>query len=198
MRLFILTLIRLLDILVPVLGLALILRVVLPWFKVSRAHPVMRFLLAVTEPFVRPVRESLGSGSVRWVRGGYVDLAPLVTIFVIWLTSALLTQLLGWILVPPLWFLRPGANLERWLISVINLLVQVYMFSLLLRMFLEWLRTSYSTKLMRFLWTITEPLLAPIRRRLPTFAGVDFSPVILIVLISLAQMLLTSLIRAVV
>ena len=35
--------------------------------------------------------------------------------------------------------------------------------------------------------TVTEPLLGPIRRILPTLGGMDFSPVVLLLLISFAQ-----------
>ncbi len=40
---------------------------------------------------------------------------------------------------------------------------------------------------MRFLYTITEPLLAPIRRRLPYGGPVDFSPLVLILLLWLVE-----------
>ncbi len=196
MKTLILTIRSLLDILVAILGLALALRVALPWFKVSPSHPAMRVLITVTEPFVRPVRKMLGRGTLRWTRGGYVDLAPLVTIFVLWILVALANQILAWIIAPPLWLFRPGANIERWLINLLSLVFQVYSFLLILRILLEWMRISYANKYMRFLWDVTEPLLAPIRRRLPSFAGLDFSPVVLILLLSLLQMLLTSLIRA--
>jgi YggT family protein len=41
---------------------------------------------------------------------------------------------------------------------------------------------------------VVEPLLAPIRRVLPTTGSIDFSPVVLIILIALASQILTSLI----
>jgi YggT family protein len=41
-----------------------------------------------------------------------------------------------------------------------------------------------------FLYRITEPALRPIRNMLPNFGGVDISPIILIFLIYIAQMLL--------
>ncbi len=38
-----------------------------------------------------------------------------------------------------------------------------------------------------FLWRATEPVLAPIRRRLPNLGPLDISPVILIVIVSVLQ-----------
>ena len=188
-------LIRILDIVVAVLGLLLVLRVVLPWLRVSRAHPLMRFLVTVTEPLVRAVRRLLGNGGVYWTRGGAIDLAPIAAFFVIWLTQAVLTQLLGWVATPPLWLFQPGQNLERWLIRLIGLLVQLYSFLLLVRVLLTWVRIAPRHPLVRFLWAMTEPLLAPIRRRLPPFGGLDFSPIVAVLLLALLQSLLVALIR---
>jgi YggT family protein len=189
--------VRIINIAVAVIGLALVLRVVLPWLRLSRSHPLMRFLVTVTDPLVRPVRRVLGDGGVRWTRGGAVDLAPMAAFFVLWLAQAIVTRLLYWITAPPLWILLPGQDLERWLVGVIGLLVQVYGFLLLLRILLEWIAVRYTHPVMRFLWNITEPLLAPIRRRLPIVAGLDFSPLVALLLVSVAQTLLVTIIRAV-
>lgn len=48
-----------------------------------------------------------------------------------------------------------------------------------------------------FLYRLTEPALRPIRRVLPNFGGLDLSPLLLILLISVAQMLLTRIYAAV-
>ena len=47
------------------------------------------------------------------------------------------------------------------------------------------------------LYRLTEPALRPIRNMLPSFGGVDFSPWVLIILIWVAQMMLTRLYIAV-
>jgi YggT family protein len=43
---------------------------------------------------------------------------------------------------------------------------------------------------MRVARALTEPLLAPIRRVLPTVGGIDFSPMLLIVLINVLRRML--------
>ena len=48
-----------------------------------------------------------------------------------------------------------------------------------------------------FLERLTEPALRPIRRILPNFGGLDLSPLVLILLISVAQMVLTRVYAAV-
>ena len=42
---------------------------------------------------------------------------------------------------------------------------------------------SYAHPVMRFLWNITEPLLAPIRRHIPLVGPFDFSPMVLILIL---------------
>lgn len=49
-----------------------------------------------------------------------------------------------------------------------------------------------------FLYRITEPALRPIRRVLPTFGSIDLSPVALILLIYVAQMVLARIFGAIV
>lgn len=48
-----------------------------------------------------------------------------------------------------------------------------------------------------FLYRITEPALAPIRRVLPSFGSIDLSPIALILLIYVAQMLLARIYAAI-
>lgn len=47
--------------------------------------------------------------------------------------------------------------------------------------------------LRRAVYQVTEPLLEPIRRLMPMGGGLDFSPIILLLLLSVAQQLLYSL-----
>jgi len=187
----VLLIIQIVNILFGVFSVALLLRVLLPWFRVSPRSPLLRFLAVTTEPLVRPVRRILSS--VRQ-RGGMqnVDIAPLATIFFLWLAQSALTWSLRMVAFPPLWLLHPGAAPLRWVAGVLNLLIQLYVLLLLARIILEWIQVTYAHPLMRFLWDITEPLLAPVRRRLPTFAGLDFSPLVVVLFLSVVQALLSS------
>jgi YggT family protein len=52
-----------------------------------------------------------------------------------------------------------------------------------------------SHPIQRTIGLIVEPLLAPIRRIVPPISGLDFSPLILIILLEVLARLLTSLLR---
>ncbi|MCA9859071.1 MAG: YggT family protein, partial [Thermomicrobiales bacterium] len=50
------------------------------------------------------------------------------------------------------------------------------------RALLSWFDPGMRSSVGRVLYDITEPMLAPIRRLLPGMGGIDFSPIILIIL----------------
>ncbi len=65
-----------------------------------------------------------------------------------------------------------------YLINLINLLFFVYNLAILARVLISWVRVDPYNPLVQFLYRITEPVLAPIRRVLPTAGGLDFSPIV--------------------
>lgn len=76
------------------------------------------------------------------------------------------------------------------LYQLIHTLFALYTFAIIARALLPVLGVSYFHPVMRFLYGITEPLLAPIRRHLPDVGPLDFSPLILILLLWLAEQVL--------
>lgn len=76
------------------------------------------------------------------------------------------------------------------LYRVIDALFVLYTLALFARAFLPWLGISPAHPVMGFLYRITEPLLAPIRRRLPPTGGLDFSPLVLFFILWVAEQVL--------
>ncbi len=70
------------------------------------------------------------------------------------------------------------------LIQIINLIYYVLLILIFARFILSWVRPDpyHPTwgPILRFVYNATEPLLAPIRRLMPSTGGVDFSPMILL------------------
>jgi YggT family protein len=58
------------------------------------------------------------------------------------------------------------------------------------RVILSWVPTRLPWGLNDFMFSVTEPILAPIRRALPMAAGMDFSPLVALVLLQLIEQLL--------
>ncbi|HID90319.1 MAG TPA: YggT family protein [Anaerolineales bacterium] len=73
------------------------------------------------------------------------------------------------------------------LYRLVRLLFDLYTLALIARIVLPMLGMSYAHPVMRFLWSITEPLLAPIRRHLPIVGPFDFSPMVLILILWLVE-----------
>jgi YggT family protein len=79
----------------------------------------------------------------------------------------------------------------RALFLVIDLALQLYIWLLIAAAILSWLiafnvvnvRNPVVSAVGEFLYRITEPVLAPIRRRMPNLGGIDISPVLLILII---------------
>lgn len=80
------------------------------------------------------------------------------------------------------------------LLRLINLIFTLYSFAIIIRSLLPWLGVDYYHPVMRFLVQITEPLLAPLRRFTPPVGGLDFTPMVALVVLWIAEWLLRTLI----
>jgi YggT family protein len=69
-------------------------------------------------------------------------------------------------------------------------LLDLYSLILFVSVILSWTGLPYDHPVMRVARALTEPLLAPIRRVLPTVGGFDLSPMVLIVLINVLRRML--------
>ena len=77
------------------------------------------------------------------------------------------------------------------LFGIVELLLRVLMYIIIIQAVLSWLvafnvintYNDFVRNLLRALDTITEPLYRPIRRILPDFGGIDFSPLVVLLII---------------
>lgn len=82
------------------------------------------------------------------------------------------------------------AFLDLFLEAFINVLAQALSLAVLVRVLLSWVPMRLPWGLGEFVWGITEPILAPIRRALPFMGGMDFSPFVALLAIQIAQTIL--------
>jgi YggT family protein len=72
--------------------------------------------------------------------------------------------------------------------DVIDLAFRLYELILVVRVILSWVQFQSRHPFVMFIHSVTEPLLAPIRKILPTDKiGIDFSPLILLFLLELLK-----------
>jgi YggT family protein len=77
---------------------------------------------------------------------------------------------------------------------LVTVIAQVLILVLIARVILSWLpRIGVLTPVAMLLDGITEPILSPIRRRLPFFGGLDLSPLVALLLISAVEALVLAL-----
>ena len=70
------------------------------------------------------------------------------------------------------------------LVRLISAVIQLFTFLIIARAIGSFFIRDWSVGIPRFLWDVTEPVLAPVRRLIPAFGGIDFSPLIVILLLS--------------
>ena len=84
-------------------------------------------------------------------------------------------------------------NLLVALASVIGLVLNLYMWIIIARAVISWVNPDPYNPIVRFLYSITDPVLLAIRRRLPlSFGGIDFSPILVILAIIFLQRFLVA------
>lgn len=77
------------------------------------------------------------------------------------------------------------------LLSLIDLLLTLYIWLIIARALLSWITPFTYHPLINFLFKITEPILRPFRKLIPTIYGLDLSPVVVIFLIYFIKEILT-------
>jgi YggT family protein len=76
----------------------------------------------------------------------------------------------------------PG--LESWLRTFAVLLLQILSLAILIRVLLSWFPINPSNPVVRLVFDITEPVLAPFRRVIPTIGMIDLSPLAAILVLN--------------
>ncbi len=158
--------------------LAMVLRFLLQLVRADFYNPISQFLVKVTNPLVIPLRKVIpGLGGL--------DLASLLL--------ALLLQMLCIVVLMALYGLglpNPVLLLLWSALGLVGLLVNIYFFALLATIILSWLAPGSGNPAVYLLYQITEPVMAPFRKVLPAMGGMDFSPILVFILINVIQIAL--------
>jgi YggT family protein len=156
---------------------AVMLRFLLAMVRADFYNPLTQILVKLTNPALKPLR--------RFIPGfGGIDIASLLLMLALqMLALALITLLRGVSLHP--------VGLLLWAIAeLLGLLLNIYMFSILIQVVLSWINPGGYNPAVSLIYSINEPLLAPARRLIPPLSGLDLSPVVVLLGLQLAKMLL--------
>lgn len=82
------------------------------------------------------------------------------------------------------------------LATVLDYALLFYMWIIIARAVLSWVSPDPYNPIVRFVHNVTEPVLYPLRRRLPFLGGIDFSPmIVLMAVVFLRSFVVQSLVR---
>ncbi|MDP3978522.1 MAG: YggT family protein [Pseudomonas sp.] len=157
--------------------LIVLLRFILQLVKADFYNPLSQFIVRATHPLLRPLRKVIPSFAG-------LDLASLVLAILVQLVlMALVLMLMGYGLDNPL-------QLLVWsIIGVTALFIKVFFFALIISVILSWVAQGSHNPAAELINQICEPLLAPIRRILPSLGGLDLSPIVAFLILNLIDML---------
>jgi YggT family protein len=73
-------------------------------------------------------------------------------------------------------------NILKAIAYILDVVITFYLVVLFARVILSWFRVPYN-QIIHMIYQVTEPALRPIRNRIPLSVGIDFSPMILFLLL---------------
>ncbi len=181
---FITALVFLINTVFGIYILLLMLRFLLQWLRVNfRGDSTLRLLIRITDPPLQllynfiPGWRDIDFAAIVLMMG----LKMLELILIAWLYE----QKLSWLGLLLLSF----ANL-------LSLLIYIFIFAIIIQVILTWITPPNSyNPLSYLLYHLNEPLLRPVRRRLPFLQGIDLSPLVVIIALQLADILIAGLLR---
>jgi YggT family protein len=163
---------------------AVLLRFLLQIVRADFYNPIAQFLVAITNPVVKPLR--------RITPGLFgVDMASLIAL--------ILLAGIEWSLISLLQsggFPRIAGLVVFVVADLLKLTIWVFTIALIARVVMSWVNPYGAPNPAGSLAArLTEPLMRPARNLLPAVSGIDFSPIVVFLLLGLAQILVVAPLR---
>jgi YggT family protein len=166
----------LVDTLLGLCSFVFLLRLLLQWVRGDFRNPLARSILQLTNPVILPLRRLVPAA-------GRMDSASVIAVLA--LTALRLVALAG---LSPFPMPSGTAFLHLLLVELARLLLQSYLYLILLYAITSFVSQDAYSPGRSLLASLCEPVLRPVRRRLPALSGLDLSP--LVVLLAIQALLL--------
>lgn len=82
------------------------------------------------------------------------------------------------------------------IIQLVNIVFEVLIWLIIIRCILSFVRHDPYQPVIKFIYDVTEPIMAPFRRLIPAAGGLDFSPIVVLLAITLVQRIVIQLLYA--
>src|SRR6202140_758423 len=153
--------------------------------KISPFNALRRFCRSTVDPFISPIER-------RVIRaGGTPASAPLWALAAVVIGGILLLTLLDVIRIE---VIRSIVASQEGTAGIFHLLVSwtftILRFALIVRVISSWLPISPYSPWISWSYPLSEPILAPLRRIVPSFGGLDVTPILAYFLLSIIESVL--------
>jgi len=150
-------------------------------FQVVRAdfyNPISQFIVKATNPIIAPLRRLIPSI-------GGLDIATLALALVIKMIEVYLILLIAG------FGLQNIVSVLLWsLTGLLSLILNIYLFAIFISVILSWIAPQTYNPAVLLIHQLIEPLMAPIRERLPAMSGIDLSPLVALLILKLVDILI--------
>lgn len=161
-----------------------LLRFLLQMVRADFYNPLSQFIVKATSPVLNPLRRVIPG-----LAG--IDTASLVLAWiVISLEQLAILSITGF-------GFQPVAAILLAVPEMISLIINIFLFAILIGVIISWINPGSYNPAISLIHSLTEPLLAPVRRRMPQMGGLDLSPMVVMVGLVVLEMLLIPPIRQV-
>lgn len=153
------------------------LRFLLQLVRADFHNPISQFTVKATTPVLRPLR--------RFIPGmGGIDIASIILMLLLLTVQQTLVMLLS----------GQGVHLllafAQAIPELVSLFINFFLFAILLQVILSWVSPGNYNPAIALLGRLTDPLLGPARRIIPALGGLDLSPMVVMIGLTLLKMLL--------
>ena len=160
--------------------LALILRYLLTVVRVDLLNPLSSLIIKVTNPLLKPLRRTIP---------GYfgIDWASIISLFLVQAIEIILVALIINGGIPAF------SGLTMLTIAyLLRTILYIYLFIIIVQVIISWVNPNVYNPITTIMYQISEPILKPIRQFIPSSGGLDFSPLVALIIINLLMILIIS------
>jgi YggT family protein len=156
---------------------AVLIRLLLQWVRADFYNPVCQFLVKVTDPVIVPLRRVIPS--IRRLDTASVLLIVVLEIFSVWIASRISSQPLNFEQIVLFSLMKLAATL-----------LMTYFFLIIASVVLSWVGARMRHPVVPLVYQLTEPVLRPFRKIIPSIAGIDLSPLFALIAIRFLLLLI--------
>ncbi len=163
----------LVDLVFDIYIIILIVRLLMQKLGASYHNPFSQLIIKLTNVFVTPMQKVLPGFK------GF-DFAIILLILLFAVIETLLTIWLRFKVVPGLW-----GTIVISIGMIGNKFVNLYFYAIIVRAIMSWVVSLQQSPIAEVVFLITEPIMKPARRLIPTIAGFDLSPIPVLIALQL-------------